>query len=65
MCVSDTGRRTYDLVGEDENVVLFGDGSELLELFTGEDLANGIMRGVEDEDLGLGGDGSPVVQRKT
>lgn len=45
--------------------MLLGDGSELLELFTGEYLANGVMRGVEDEDLGLGGDGSPVVQPQT
>lgn len=58
-CWRASERATHYLVGEDENVVLLGNGSKLLELCPGEHLADRVVGGVEDDDFGLGGDGGP------
>jgi len=45
------------LVGEDEEVVLDGEGGEEFELGEGEDLARGVRGRVEDDGAGARGDG--------
>jgi len=47
---------TYNFVTNDQEVVLGGKGANLLELLMRKDLSDGVVRGVENKDLGPGSD---------
>ncbi len=49
---------THDLVGHYEEIVLLRDHGDLFEFFPAEDLANGVVRGVDDDHLGARCDGA-------
>lgn len=61
MLLSVKAEAVVDFVGEDENVVIDSDGSKAFELLSSEHLADGIVRSIKDDDLGLGSDSSPQL----
>lgn len=44
---------TYDFVSQDEHVVLGADLGDRGQLFSRKDLSRRVVRGVDDDDLGL------------
>ena len=48
-----------DLVGDDEEIALAGEAGDLGQFVAGQDGAGGVVRGVEEEQAGLVGDGVP------
>ena len=54
------GKKTHNLIGQNQQVVIDSNLRELLELRSSEHLSNGVVRSVENDDLGLGSDSSSV-----
>ena len=42
---------TYDFIGHDKEVVFLGNRSDLFQLFPGEHLSDGVVRGVHNDHL--------------
>jgi hypothetical protein len=57
--------RTHYFVCHDEKVELFREGGNLLQLSTGKNFPNRVMRGVNDNHFGTGGNGGPARIRST
>ena len=53
----DVVKAVVDFVGEDENVVLDAEAADGFEFGFGEDFADGVVGGVEDNHAGFGVDG--------
>ena len=49
---------TYDFIGHDEEVMLLSNRSDLLQLFPGEHLADGVVRRVHNDHLRARRDGA-------